>query len=306
MVFWRDGRDEGAMRRLLGLGIATALAVASGAAWAQDLTAGKSPSQLFSSDCSACHRSPGGLAKGRDTRSLAGFLKEHYTTKPEYASALAGYVAGFTGAAPPPEPKRGRRDADVNVTGDEIRPRADELPQRRRRTVNLSGDGEKPRARDGGEGSRPPGLVPGLPAEASREGTRPNRAAGPPAVTRRGEPADPLEQIRAFLGSGLSVESAAEAAAKVRTAKPRLPRQNVAQPQAEQAPLNTAAAPPAAAQPAVPAAVSPTAPANAPPAAPAVAPPAPANPAAANPFAELLSGPPATAGGTPAEPAPGR
>ena len=46
-------------------------------ALAQDYSAGKTPTQLFASHCSACHKSPGGLAKGRDARSLTSFLKEH-------------------------------------------------------------------------------------------------------------------------------------------------------------------------------------------------------------------------------------
>jgi hypothetical protein len=68
----------------------------SGAALAQqtDYSAGKTPAQLFSSDCAACHSTARGLAKGRDQRSLAGFLREHYTTKQETASTLAAFLAG--------------------------------------------------------------------------------------------------------------------------------------------------------------------------------------------------------------------
>ena len=72
----------------------TVLAGLSGPAVAQDFSAGKTAAQLFASDCSACHRSPAGLAKGQSTGALASFLREHYTTKPESASALAAYVAG--------------------------------------------------------------------------------------------------------------------------------------------------------------------------------------------------------------------
>ena len=61
---------------------------------AQDFTAGKTAAQLFASDCSACHKSPAGLAKGQSASSLASFLREHYTTKVESAAALAAYVAG--------------------------------------------------------------------------------------------------------------------------------------------------------------------------------------------------------------------
>jgi len=67
-----------------------------GLAFAQvtDYSAGKSPAQLFSTDCAACHQSARGLAKGRDQRSLASFLREHYTTKQETAATLAAFLAG--------------------------------------------------------------------------------------------------------------------------------------------------------------------------------------------------------------------
>ena len=70
------------------------LAAWTGVVQAQDYSAGKTPAQLFATDCSACHKSPQGLAKGTDARALVGFLREHYTTKPESAGALAAYVAG--------------------------------------------------------------------------------------------------------------------------------------------------------------------------------------------------------------------
>src|ERR1700694_4118073 len=66
-----------------------ALMLTAGAAVAQDFTAGKTPAQLFSSDCSTCHHVPNGLAKKYDIGSLGSFLREHYTTKPDSAGALA-------------------------------------------------------------------------------------------------------------------------------------------------------------------------------------------------------------------------
>jgi hypothetical protein len=59
-----------------------------------DYSAGKSPAQLFATDCAACHQTARGLAKGRDQRSLSGFLREHYTTKQETATTLAAFLAG--------------------------------------------------------------------------------------------------------------------------------------------------------------------------------------------------------------------
>lgn len=83
------------------------IAVAA-AAQAQDYSAGKTPAQLFASDCSGCHKSPQGLAKTYDASSLAGFLREHYTSKKETAGALAAYIAG-AGGAPPQGAKPGGR-----------------------------------------------------------------------------------------------------------------------------------------------------------------------------------------------------
>jgi len=64
------------------------------AAWAQaqNLEAGKSPSQLFAGTCNACHRSPRGLLKTVSAASLPGFLKEHYTTSSDMASQLSSYL----------------------------------------------------------------------------------------------------------------------------------------------------------------------------------------------------------------------
>jgi len=68
--------------------------LAGPAAWAQaqNLEAGKSPSQLFAGTCNACHRSPRGLLKTVSAASLPGFLKEHYTTSSDMASQLSSYL----------------------------------------------------------------------------------------------------------------------------------------------------------------------------------------------------------------------
>jgi hypothetical protein len=57
-----------------------------------DYSAGKTPQQLFESDCSGCHHSPRRLAHGRNERSLTGFLREHYTTNAQWAASLASYL----------------------------------------------------------------------------------------------------------------------------------------------------------------------------------------------------------------------
>ncbi len=95
------------------IGFAAVFAIAP--ALAEDLTAGKTPAQLFRSDCGTCHHSPSGLAKERrDIASLTAFLREHYTTKSDSAAALAAYVSGFApGGVPARSRGSGGRDTDA-------------------------------------------------------------------------------------------------------------------------------------------------------------------------------------------------
>jgi hypothetical protein len=60
-------------------------------AWTQaNLDAGKSAAQIFSDTCSACHRSPREIKQ-----TSAAFLREHYTTGPREAAAMAAYLASI-------------------------------------------------------------------------------------------------------------------------------------------------------------------------------------------------------------------
>src|SRR6516165_4659548 len=58
----------------------------------ENLDAGKSPSQIFSGTCTACHKSARGLLKTVAPGSLQGFLRQHYTTSPQMAGVLASYL----------------------------------------------------------------------------------------------------------------------------------------------------------------------------------------------------------------------
>jgi hypothetical protein len=83
----------------------------------QDLDAGKSGPQLFSQDCSACHRSPQGLAKSMSGGSLVSFLRQHYTSSASSANALAGYLqaAGGSSRAERPKGRAGEEQANQPV-----------------------------------------------------------------------------------------------------------------------------------------------------------------------------------------------
>ena len=71
----------------------------------EDLTRGKTPAQLFATDCADCHRNPRGLAKA-DTRTLAGFLRVHYTASRENAAAIAEYLVSLGAGPARPAPPR--------------------------------------------------------------------------------------------------------------------------------------------------------------------------------------------------------
>jgi hypothetical protein len=76
---------------------------------AQNLEAGKSPSQIFAGTCAACHKSPRGLLKSVSAGSLPSFLRQHYTTSSEMASLLSAFLVSngatdtrYVGARPKP------------------------------------------------------------------------------------------------------------------------------------------------------------------------------------------------------------
>ena len=63
---------------------------------------GKSPAEIFATDCATCHKSARGLANGRGSSGLASFLVEHYTASKDQAAALAAYVMGAGGGEAAP------------------------------------------------------------------------------------------------------------------------------------------------------------------------------------------------------------
>jgi hypothetical protein len=84
----------------------------------------KTPAHIFSSDCAVCHKSTRGLANGRGSSELTGFLAEHYTSSREEAAAVAAYVlagGGGVGRAAPareeaPAAEEGRTPAEQPKT----------------------------------------------------------------------------------------------------------------------------------------------------------------------------------------------
>jgi hypothetical protein len=195
-----------------------AISCAGTAATAQDLTAGKTPAQLFHSDCAECHRSPGSVAGTRDVHELAAFLREHYTTKSETAGALAAYVSSFagTGAAvrnrgvaapasdePPPARRRNRGQGDATAAGSNASPIEDTPP--RRRGGGISGDVETKRAHNDRDAPRPPGVIAATPASAKSN-----------ARTRKGEPRDARAPVSRLRSESANVEAGKPAGPRAR------------------------------------------------------------------------------------------
>ncbi len=99
-------------RHAIALVIGILALLLGGAAQAQeDLSAGKSPEQLFKLDCAICHKSPQGLSKAGGLFGLDNFLAQHYTASGATAAAIAGYLKAVDNAAPHRRTRHPRRDA---------------------------------------------------------------------------------------------------------------------------------------------------------------------------------------------------
>src|ERR1700712_326187 len=110
---------------------------------AQNLEAGKSPSQIFAGSCTACHKGARGLLRTVAPGSLPGFLRQHYTTGPEMAKMLSAYLisngasdARYRAETPrqhpgdlKPEPERVERQSRKPSSREAARPDADTTAQ---------------------------------------------------------------------------------------------------------------------------------------------------------------------------------
>jgi hypothetical protein len=179
------------------MGMIAALAAASAHAQAINIDEGKTPTQVFASDCAVCHKAPRGLAKDSNPRSLADFLRQHYTSSREQAAAMASYLL-----AAGPEPRgAGQRPAAAAKSGQGPgAARAGRTPEEQDATPDS-------RTRRGRQASQPPrpaeeGIITeehaprpprGIPERSHPPGAKPpppdaaeGRAASPSPRTRRG------------------------------------------------------------------------------------------------------------------------
>src|SRR6267143_30897 len=108
---WRAHRGEwhlSGFRRFMLAGAIVAAAAGVTQLRAQSvLSDPKDAPKVFASTCSACHKSPQGLAK---SGQVAGFLRQHYTTGAEMSAAMAAYLVA---AGNGPAGKKGAATATV-------------------------------------------------------------------------------------------------------------------------------------------------------------------------------------------------
>lgn len=138
--------------------------LAAASAQAENLDAGKSPSQIFAGTCSECHKSSRGLLRKVPAGSLPGFLRQHYTTGGQMAAVLSAYLIanGVADRRPPPpdgQPKPGTdAKSGTDAKPDETKP-ADQAERKGRRRLVRPGEApdaakpadEQTRAQSAGE-----------------------------------------------------------------------------------------------------------------------------------------------------------
>jgi len=143
-------------------------------AWAQaqNLEAGKSPSQIFAGTCNACHKSPRGLLKTVSAGSLPGFLRQHYTTSGDMASLLSSFLISNGASDTRYQAKQG---GDAKPAGG---------------TEQLDRQGHRLRPAPSQEAARPDSVEPPAQGEAGgRQGRNGKRLARPAEAPDAARPA---------------------------------------------------------------------------------------------------------------------
>jgi hypothetical protein len=178
---------------------------------AQNLEAGKSPSQIFAGTCTACHKGARGLLKTVAPGSLPGFLRQHYTTSSEMASVLSAYLVS-NGAADTryigSQPKQGTKDAKQEPSGQPTQLDRFGRPVRRAPSQEASrpdSDGRLPQAEPEGRRNRlanPDAAKPAgegqTPAAAAEErGPDGRRLSAKQRLSKRGKPGEELPKTDA-------------------------------------------------------------------------------------------------------------
>jgi hypothetical protein len=206
---------------------------------AQNLEAGKSPSQIFAGTCTACHKSPRGLLRTVSPGSLPSFLREHYTTSSEMASLLSGFLVsngatdtryaqpkpGKDGkseprpAAPPDQLDRfGRRLRPPAAIPEAVRPDAEPREAARPDADGIAPHGRKRLAR--------PGEAPGADGVANDRGPDGRKLSAKQSLSKRGRPSteEPPKADEAAKTDAAKTDAPKDEPAKGEVAKDDMPK----------------------------------------------------------------------------------
>ncbi len=176
------------LSRALSLAAVTLLincgAVLPALAQAQNLEAGKSPSQIFAGTCTACHKSPRGLLKTVSAGSLPAFLRQHYTTSGDMASLLSSFLISNGASDTRYQAKQG---VDAKPAGG---------------TEQLERPGRRSRATPAQDTARPDSAEAPPQGEAGRQGRYGRRLARPGEAPDAARPADGQGPAQAAIERG--------------------------------------------------------------------------------------------------------
>lgn len=193
---------------------------------AQNLEAGKSPAQIFSGACAACHKSGRGLLRTVAPGSLPGFLRQHYTTSGGMASTLSAFLIANGAADPRAVAAAAKRGPDIRDPRQEL-PAAAGAPDpattkqgRRPRPDPQSQQAARPDADGLAAGGEAGARSPPNTKQAARSGTEVGRL-GAPSREQASLPADGAPKIDKQ--GGKRGRLSAEEPASTEPAKPEQP-----------------------------------------------------------------------------------
>ncbi len=167
-VFWRCG-----------LLILTVSAFLDGPPLAaqENVEAGKTPAQLYASDCAICHKSPQGLTKAGGLFGLQSFLREHYTASRETAAVIASYLKSID-SKPGATPAR-KRTAAQRAKGDEKtnddKGKAESSEDRKKKSASAKGS-VGPNTKDKGADGKAHEEKPPADTPAAKEPAKPEKS----------------------------------------------------------------------------------------------------------------------------------
>jgi hypothetical protein len=146
----------------------------------------KDSKTIFATTCTACHKSPQGLAK---SGQVAGFLRQHYTTGPEMSAAMAAYLVA-AGPAPAASKKKDGAAENAAAKAKAKKQEQAELSQPGADAKDRNARGKQRQAKQTDEPSpaRPAAPAAEQPAASAAEPVR-QAAAAPSAAVAAAAPA---------------------------------------------------------------------------------------------------------------------